>query len=421
MAIEWTDTMRMELARIVDENKKGTRISWITVSDIMSRLFNEEFTRSSVKMQYQNYIQGTREKKIEMPVLREKEVYAEQLEFKNGQWQSDKLIAMSAEQEKDADFLLSAHGFDPGKWELVSAKSSLWHQRNKKDQFNQTDKPVLLYSNKITAKPKVTGINWEQIIANINDASEPLFITSDYVMEDGEKHLAVMLNDMHFGISTYDDYIETQQEIVNLLENGYKNILFVLGSDMFHHNDLRNRTVSGREIEHVDMTTAWQYAADFYEPILQWAVKKTEGVECVYIPGNHDESLGWAFTKYLEGRFPQVYFDTAFDHRKVTMLGNNMIGMAHGDKSVKDLPMLMATEFPKEWAAASTRECFIGHLHTEKTTLIQSEDVQGITIRRTPTRNIIDKWHKEYGYTMAHKRFMCVEYSRDEVKAQYYI
>ncbi|WP_277630386.1 metallophosphoesterase [Atopococcus tabaci] len=427
MAVNWTDNMRFELARLVEQHTKDERIDWQTIKQLMNHTFGERFTRASLRMQHRDYIQGRRVNKLEAPeanekpVLREKDIYKEKLEYTNGQWQSDKLIEMSDEQKKDPAFLLEAHGFDADEWELVNARSSLWHQRNKKDQFNDNDKPVLLYSNKITVRPKQTKVNWNQIIANIKQATEPLVIESEYIAEQEKKYLAVMLNDMHFGNNTYDDYIETQQEIVNLLENGYHQVLFIIGSDLFHHNDLRNRTASGREIEHMDMAEAWEHATHFYEPLLKWAAKKAYGVECVYVRGNHDESLSWAFSKYLQGRFPQVWFNNDLDFRKVTMLGNNMIGMAHGDKAVKDLPMLMATEFPKEWAMATTRECFIGHLHSEKTTTVGSEDIQGMTIRRTPTGNKADTWHKEHGYTMAHRRFQCVEYTENEVAAIYYV
>lgn len=427
MAREWTQEMRYELARLVQGHTVNNRTSWQFIQEEMKAKFGEYFSVSSLRMQNRDYIAGERKKKVILPNEEDKlkvseSTYNEKIEFNNGQWQSDRLIQMSEEQKKDPDFLLEAHGFDPCEWELINAKSSLWHQRNKKDQFNTSDKPVLLYSNKITVKPREEkSIDWDEIIENIQSNVAPYEIDSDYIDEPERKHLIVPLYDMHFPITTYEEYMETQQDIINLFENGYHQILFVIGNDLFHHNDHRNRTASGREIQHADMTEAWKMACDFYEPILTFAQRKAFGVEVVYVPGNHDETFAWAFSKYLEARFPQIWFDNQMETRKVTMVGRNMIGMTHGDKAVKELPMLFATEFPSEWAEASNRETFIGHLHTEKTVTYGSEDIRGVTIRRMPTRNKADKWHIENGYTMANRRFQLVEYTDTETSAIYYV
>lgn len=217
----------------------------------------------------------------------------------NGTQSSDKLIAMTENESKSVDYLLQAHGFDLNEWELVSARNNIWNTNDKENGI-QT-----LYSSKINVKPKVDGIDWDRLIQVVENAPS-VFVKPKYI-PGNEHYLNIPLFDMHFGISDYEHYKPTQAKVLNLLKKQYKEILFIIGSDLFHHNDHRNRTASGREIEHADMSKAWEEAVKFYEPILHEAIKCSGKVTGMFIKGNHSESLEWAFTKYLAARFPQRY------------------------------------------------------------------------------------------------------------------
>ncbi|MEK3995476.1 hypothetical protein MKY29_12045 [Psychrobacillus sp. FSL K6-2365] len=335
--------------------------------------------------------------------------YGEKHEInKDGSQSSDKLIAMTENDTKSVDFLLQAHGFDLNEWELVSARNNIWNT-NDKDNGIQT-----LYSSKITVKPKLTGMDWDRLLSVVENAPS-VFVKPKYI-PGNEHYLNIPLFDMHFGISDYNHYKPTQAKVLNLLKKSYKETLFIIGSDLFHHNDHRNRTASGREIEHADMSVAWEEAVKFYEPILHEALKCSEKVTGIFIKGNHSESLEWAFTKYLSARFPQITFDTDFKERKVHMLGNVMVAATHGDKARKRLNEVFPAEFPLEWSRAKTRELFIGHLHTEEVI-----DKGGMVQRALSTRNKTDSWHENMGYTTSHKRFQVFEYSRDEIENIHFV
>ncbi|GJM84306.1 hypothetical protein HMSSN139_68020 [Paenibacillus sp. HMSSN-139] len=335
--------------------------------------------------------------------------YKETLEIlPNGSHRSDKLIRMSKEQEKDTNYLLTAHGYDPKVWELTSAKWSEWNQHNKKDGT------VTLFSSQITVKPRVSAVNWDDIIKKI-ETINPIYI--ERKPKESAQYINIPLFDMHFGISSYETYQETQKDIARLLEQGYKEALFIIGQDLLHNDDMRGRTSSGREIEKVSMERAWEEATLFYMPLIEKAIETCEKVTIIYSKGNHDESMGWAFVKCMEARYPQVHFDTRFKERKAHMLGYNFIGINHGDKKkIEKLPENFSTEFPLEWSQAKTRELFTGHEHHEKVI-----DRGGVVIRRMPTGNEIDDWHDDYGYTTAHKRFEVFEYTEDKVLRIHYV
>lgn len=402
---DWNSEIEQELINIVAEGHKLPK-----ATEMLNERFNTNFTYTSVRTKYSrikhNKSKNDQSKTNDKPIKPFKE--GVKINEDDSQY-SDQLIELSNEDMKDKDYLLKAHGYDPAEFKLLKADSSRWHHHNKKDGTKT------LYASKILVAPVADGINLDRMIEVMKNI--PRVAIKPVYERLIDLFLNIILFDMHFGISDYDYYQTTQGKILNLLDKNYKEVLIPIGSDLFHHNDHRSRTASGREIQQVDMTKAWQDAVLFYEPIIKKAIKQSGKVSIVYIKGNHDESLSWAFTKYLEARFPQVNFDTDFRERKAHMLGNNFIGLNHGDKKKeKDISENFATEFPHLWAKATTREVFVGHLHSERVL-----DKGGMVIRRLPTRNEIDDWHEDMGYTTAHKRFQVYEYSENELETIYHV
>lgn len=390
----WSDEEHAELIRL-----RELGLTYKEIADKLESKFNRAFTFDSVRNRIRRTEEDTEE---EIPN------YKETIEIDGCTHKSDKLIRMTSEQSKDTNYLLKAHGYDPNKWEIITAKSSIWNQHNKKDGT------VTLYSSKITVKPRENGFNFDDFLNKVGKVPQ---IYIDRLNELTNHYLNIPLFDMHFPISDYNYYKPIQKKILIKLDKPYKEILIIIGQDLLHNDDFRGRTSSGREIEKVDMVKAWNDAALFYEPIIQKAIKHSDKTKIMYSKGNHDESMSWAFVQYLMARFPQVTFDDSFRERKVHMLGLNFIGVNHGDKKKEqNLTENFATEFPIEWSKAKTREIFVGHLHHERVL-----DKGGVTIRRMPTGNKIDDYHEDRGYTTAHKRFQLFEYSEEALETIYYV
>jgi UDP-2,3-diacylglucosamine pyrophosphatase LpxH len=390
----WTDAVDQrlkELRKTYSQKQTAARLS---------HEFGYTFTRNAVK---------NREKTLTSQPIKVDTPYKETIEiFSDGSHKSDKLLTMSAEQAKDVNYLLQAHGFDVHAWELVSAKNNIWNV------YSKEDKVQTLYSSKITVKPKVNGIDWDKLIQKLQTL--PSITIDPEPIKHEDVFLSLPLFDMHFGPSNYENYKHVQMSILQRLENNYKEVLIIIGQDLLHNDDFRGRTASGREIGKVDMVKAWHDAARFYEPIIQLAIRKSK-VKIMYSKGNHDESMSWAFVQYIKGKYPQAEYDDSFKERKVHMLGLNFIGVHHGDKKKEiNLPENFSTEFPMEWSIAKTREIFTGHLHHERVI-----DKGGTVIRRMPTGNEIDDYHDDMGYTTAHKRFQIFEYTVDAVKSIHYV
>lgn len=394
--MKWNSENTAKLNQLI--SVYGTK--WKKVSEKMTEHFSQEFTSSSVKNKYQHL------QKIETDNV-ESESWKTN---PDNTITSDKVLELNKERINDRVYLLEKHGFDSNEWEITSARSSQWNAQSRKDGV------ILMYASKITVKPKAISLNMDKLIDAIKE-TQPLFIVKESKEESNGEYLNIPLFDMHFGISDYKMYKTTQRKILALIKkNRYKGILFITGSDQFHHNDNRNRTARGHEIEHADMVLAWKDAIKFYEPLYATALEHAETVNSLFVKGNHSETLDWLFSERMSVRFPEVKFNNDFVERKTIMLGKNMIATTHGDKGFRNYPQLFATEFSREWAGATSREVYTGHLHFEKTI-----DHGGIIHRQLGTGNKLDSWHKDMGFSMAHRQFQVFEYTETKTKAIYFV
>ncbi len=240
--------------------------------------------------------------------------------------------------------------------------------------------------------------------------------TEDYMLE-------IPLYDLHFGIADFNYYKSTLAEVIDLIQRrNYKEINIIIGQDLFHNDDFRGRTASGREIEYTDITVAWEDARKFYYKIIEESLKQSKKTRIIYSKGNHDESMSWAFVQMIKAQFKDadnITIDDEVKERKLITFGTNFIGITHGEKGQaksRNLNNMFVIEYPQEFAKSKVREIHAGHLHHERI-----KDDFGIMARRLSSGNITDTWHCEQGYVGAHKRFMVFEWTKEKLAAIYYV
>ncbi len=258
-----------------------------------------------------------------------------------------------------------------------------------------------------------------ELIDNIKNLP-PMEIEKTELEKAEDYMLEIPLYDLHFGIADLEHYRETLQEVIDIIKRrNYKEINIIIGQDLFHNDDFRGRTASGREIEKVNIRKAWNDAREFYYQIITKAKKHSQKVKVIYSKGNHDESMSWAFTQMIKAEFKDIEIDDEFKERKIIVFGDNFIGITHGEKGQaksRKLNNMFVIEYPQEFAQAKVREVHAGHLHSERII-----DEFGIMARRLSSGNISDEWHNEQGYVGAHKRFMLFEWSLKKLVAIYYV
>jgi len=405
--IEWTQDKHDYLVSL----KTSKKYTWAQISEEMSKKFNRTFTVDQCRGRWRR----SAEKDVQEGF---KETYNVN---PDGTHESTKLLALSERQKKDEKYILNAHGFDPDEWKVHDVKSTMWNQNSKENGM------LTLYSSKLTAKKRENEFNWDKLIRVIESSPPVSPVKFTEKLPEKPRYLNIPLFDMHFGPATFEYYKPLLQELLKILEKQYKEILFIIGQDLFHNDDFRGRTSKGTEIDKYNMETMWEDAKLFYITLIDKALKSSPTVHVMYSKGNHDESMGWAFVKTLESVYrdePRISFDTRFKERKAILLGTNFIGTTHGDKNRRNIASNFSVEFPELWAKATSREVYMGHLHRKRVTRTPSEiviDEKGVIVRELGTGNVTDDWHDDYGYTMAHKEFEIFEYVEDRKKHIYCI
>src|SRR5699024_9820551 len=182
--MQWT---KEKTKKLIDLKNSG--LTWAGIAEEMSARYDERYTVDSCRGRYRNHRHTVNE---------EQPAYKETIEHKGDNQVSDKLIALSDEELKDANSLLKAHNYDPSQWELMNSKSSMWHHSNK-EYGTKT-----LYASKITVKPKNGGFNFDELLEAVQKVGR--IKAPSKKTNDNGKYLLLSLFDMHFGIMTFEDY-----------------------------------------------------------------------------------------------------------------------------------------------------------------------------------------------------------------------
>lgn len=186
------------------------------------------------------------------------------------------------------------------------------------------------------------------------------------------------------------------------LSNDLKSITYVIGSDEFN-SEWTNATTKGTPQQNTD-----DYQMSFEEicyheiDMITLLLSNADYVEVVYVPGNHDEYVGWHLIKWLEAYFrnevddERLSFDSQTNYRKYKVFGTTAMMFNHGDaiKPVK-LASIFPIEFREEWSYYDHFYIFTGDKHHEL-----SQDFNGIKFYQIPAfSKAKSKWDDKHGYT----------------------
>lgn len=180
--------------------------------------------------------------------------------------------------------------------------------------------------------------------------------------------------------------------------------VFLIGSDFFHVDTLESTTTGGTRVD-TDGRYAKMFAAGVTAVIraIDRLADSCRRVHVVWVPGNHDRLSSYHLAREVAAFFrndDRVKVDHGPLVRKYVRYGCNLIGYTHGDKvKAQKLPLVMATERPKDWAETTCREWHTGHLHTSKSfETMTCDEHAGVKVRTVPSLCGTDAWHAENGY-----------------------
>jgi len=197
-------------------------------------------------------------------------------------------------------------------------------------------------------------------------------------------------------------------------------IIFVLGQDMLHYENLEGVTPVGRNILDTDgrLSKLQDAAIDVcVRNILK--CRALAPVEVILVQGNHDQTSSLWLAKVLKAWFrndQHVTIDSKPALRKARLWGTTFIGMTHKIPASKIAAAQadFSIQFKEFWGKAEYREILFGDQHKKMQWKTGSQITHGaILFRQMTALSKIDYWHYEHMFTDAVPGGEALVYSKD--------
>ena len=325
----------------------------------------------------------------------------------DGSQTSSTVIQMQADQIKDVNYVLRAHGFSETDWELVSARNNFWQQNNSEQGL------VDLYQSKITVKPKTHDVSIEKFLEQLKNDVNPYQLK----LNDNKtkNNMVLPLADLHFGITKIADLEEHLHKIIPIIQQPHDTFVIEQLGDLLHSSQMwTTQTMRGTMLDEVDMVQAIEDAKSLFHLIITNI--NANHIVVKQMAGNHSGNLEYLFMEMLKVKYPNVSVENNVKYRDAYLLGNVGILIAHGDLAKKGLTSLFPTEFKDVWSKSKQHYLHTGHYHNEKLT-----DNAGIVWQQFGTPKPTDKYEEQNGWSLSKKSMYLLEYSPDELIAEYYV
>lgn len=179
--------------------------------------------------------------------------------------------------------------------------------------------------------------------------------------------------------------------------NNIKEVVYIVGSDQFN-SEWTNATTKGTPQKNIlTHQEAFKAICNHEVEIINTLLHYSETVKVVFLPGNHDQFVGWHLVDWLESyyRDNDIEIDSSIENTKYHKFGNTGIMFNHGDAiKPKELAAKFPIGFKHNWSKCDNYIIFTGDKHTEL-----SLDIHGIKFYQVPQLSSAKSdWDDKQGY-----------------------
>lgn len=174
-------------------------------------------------------------------------------------------------------------------------------------------------------------------------------------------------------------------------------IVYTIGSDIFNSEWTGFTTHGTPQTNLTDHYSSFEAICEHEIAVIDFLLSSTQDLEVFYVPGNHDQYVGWSLIKWLQAYYRKqsnlhIHAEPSFT--KYMKFGNTAVCFNHGYKiKPEDLVHNFAAQF-KEYSSCKHRVVFTGDKHTE-----HSRVIGGCKFFRIGTiSNAVSNWDEEMGY-----------------------
>ena len=268
---------------------------------------------------------------------------------------------------------------------------------------------------------------WERQLPDANSALEILAAAVDGIVAEAKgampkvakpKHYdsdlltVIPLGDPHFGLLTWHSEVgedfdlkiaekltfDAVDRLCALTPSSETAMLLNLG-DFYHADNSNNRTPQNGNSLDVDgrFQLIAQVGLRAMARCIRRLLEKHSKVVVRNNRGNHDPHQAYMLSLALDALFanePRVHVEMTPSSFYYYRFGKTLIGSTHGDGAkLPELPLIMASDAPADWAASTWRVWHCGHFHHD-----QLKDHPGCTVETHRTLAPNDAWHRHQGY-----------------------
>lgn len=313
------------------------------------------------------------------------------------------MVINTKEEIKSLEDLIEKCKIDTSKWEITKYVQNYWgnaeqpHYQVKvwlskkeeeqlfQDSFTDFLTSYLPASRDILPPDNLTDKPKAALVINKQDAH--------YNKHDvnGENNISERFARLQYRVST----ILSQA----ILSNNLDKVIYVIGSDDFN-SEFTGTTTKGTPQQNLESYhKSFKAVCEHEIEMIELLLSHSDTVEIIYVPGNHDEYVGWHMINWLQTYFRNIdrlSFDTCPKYRKYVSYGVTAMMFNHGDaiKPAK-LAGIFPMEYKDQWSNHEVFYIFTGDKHHEL-----SQDFNGIKFYQIPAfSNAKSGWDEKNGYT----------------------
>lgn len=296
-------------------------------------------------------------------------------DIKNGQ----ATVSFNVETEiHNLEELITYGKIDTTKWKVVKYVQNYWGNRtNPHWQVKAWLEP--LNSEDIFTEKFIEFLKEYKPKAQITKRKENVFTSKTCLILNKQ--------DAHFNkLDIYgdNDINKRFEEVENALDimitkagltSNVEQIYYIVGSDAFN-SEWTGLTTKGTPQQNIlSYEEAFEKICDHEVRCLTNLLEKAKRIKVIYVPGNHDENVGWHLIKWMKAFFRKetdLEFDTIQDYTKCERFYNSAIMFNHGDAmKSKELAQIFPMIFKDEWSKCNHFYIFTGDKHHDDTKSIK--------------------------------------------------
>lgn len=198
----------------------------------------------------------------------------------------------------------------------------------------------------------------------------------------------------------FRSYEESVIRIVKKAELSYllSDIIYLIGSDEFNSEWTGTTTKGTPQKNLIDYHNGFAAICNHEVHVINKLCKPGRKVKVLYMPGNHDEYVGWHLITWLATYYKDsraVEFDVSPAYRKYAKFGTTAMMFNHGDAiKPQKLASIFPQEFKDQWSTCDYQYIFTGDKHHE-----MSLDIDGILFYQlTQGSNAKSLWDDKNGF-----------------------